>query len=376
MPSPNSGESEKEFVSRFMSSTEAISDYPDEKQRSAVAYSMFKHRISLNNSEDWPKAYSCKFIEPGLVHYNEENIGTVLVKKEALDKMAQSFVGKPVINEIHKEVDPGFYESGEADGIVTKVYFNQTDGWYWAEFLVWDPATMMNCENKAYSVSCAYNISQADDRQGVHNNIPYTQEVIDGAYTHLAVVANPRYEGARIIYNSKGGGHMKFLKFWKSKKEKDEVKNASEVNIENAMVNVDGKEVAVKELIAVHNATEGKKPEMLSEETVIELDGKEMPLKNLMDTYRKVKNAEDEDKKKADEAKNAEEEKKKKAEEAKNAEEADKKKKEDEMKNAKGEENFEALENAARGRGEPQQPQIMSRRQMALEGAKRYGKKD
>jgi len=42
MPVPNQGESKEDFVKRFMSSKEAKKDYPDEKQRLAVAYQFWK----------------------------------------------------------------------------------------------------------------------------------------------------------------------------------------------------------------------------------------------------------------------------------------------------------------------------------------------
>lgn len=42
MPNPKAGENEKDYVARFMSSEEAKRDYPDQKQRLAVAYSKFR----------------------------------------------------------------------------------------------------------------------------------------------------------------------------------------------------------------------------------------------------------------------------------------------------------------------------------------------
>lgn len=374
MNHPHPEETQADYVSRFMAFPEAITDFPDPKQREIVGNAMYQKKQLNNSLQGWPKPYSCRFIEPGLVGYEEAATGIVYVKKEILDAMTATFLGKPVINEIHKDVSPEYYKNGQADGIVTNVYFNPSDGWYYADFFVWDEATKRNCENQAYSVSCAYNINVWDERPGTHNNIPYKNEVLAGEYTHLSVVANPRYEGARIIYNSKGGGHMKFLKFWK----KDStIKNASEASLENAVVKVDGKDVPVKDLIEVFNAQEGKKASVLCESDLVELDGKEMPLKNLIDVYR-AKNSEDEEaKKKADEAKNAEEdEAKKKADEAKNAEEDEKKKKEMEAKNAaEGASHFDDLKNKASMRGEPQQPKPMSRRELAAEGAKKYGSK-
>lgn len=49
MPNPKSGESESDYVSRFMASAEAQKDFPDEKQRAAVAYSKFREN---HNSTD------------------------------------------------------------------------------------------------------------------------------------------------------------------------------------------------------------------------------------------------------------------------------------------------------------------------------------
>lgn len=43
----------------------------------------------------------------------------------------------------------------------------------------------------------------ADDSGGTENNIPYDIEFLDGVFTHLAIVDNPRYERANIVFNSK-----------------------------------------------------------------------------------------------------------------------------------------------------------------------------
>ena len=52
MPKPIKGESKEEFVARFMSSEEAKRDYPDKKQRLAIAYSMWRQhnkKMEINN---------------------------------------------------------------------------------------------------------------------------------------------------------------------------------------------------------------------------------------------------------------------------------------------------------------------------------------
>lgn len=44
----------------------------------------------------------------------------------------------------------------------------------------------------------------ADDTpRKTENNIPYDIEFLDGVFTHLAIVDNPRYERANIVFNSK-----------------------------------------------------------------------------------------------------------------------------------------------------------------------------
>lgn len=43
----------------------------------------------------------------------------------------------------------------------------------------------------------------ADDAGGTENNIPYDIEFLDGVFTHFAIVDNPRYERANIVFNSK-----------------------------------------------------------------------------------------------------------------------------------------------------------------------------
>lgn len=343
-------------------------------------------RLQRQNSvSTWPTTFKCKFIVPGLVAYDD--YGTVLVRKEVLDAMAQTFVGKPVINVVHKDVAPDIYENAEADGIVTRVWYDSADGWFWCEFIVWDESTQYNCRSNAYSVSCAYDVSNFKSEKGSFNNVPYEQEVLSGSYTHLAIVANPRYEDARIVVlNSKGGSDMK-LKFWE--KNKTELKNVGAETI----VDVDGKGVSIKAMIEAHNAK--KSMVTISDDTTIEIDGQEIKISELKNSYRdSLKNADEEsdedkkkkaeneadEKKKEDERKNAEDEEKKKkdAEDLKNAEEEEKKKKDkDEMENSlkleKGTKHFNDLKKAAELRGEPQEIKVTTQRERVSAGRQKYG---
>lgn len=305
MPTPRAGESKKDYISRFMESGEARSDFPDEKQRLAVAYSMYEKRNAADMygrqapEHPWPKKYSCSFIEPGVVFYQdlghcklcgadaecvqgeecEPSGATVLVQQEALARMAQSFVGKPVINRVHEDVTPSTVADGEADGIVTRVWLDDKSGWWMAEFLVWDVATQQNCESPAYSVSCAYEPTDVDSQGGEYHNIPYSEDILNGEYTHLAIVTNPRYERARIFVNSNGKGGSMSWKFW----EKGGRKNASPLDPLKTKVNVDGADVALQDLYEA--AKDDEKP-MLNDDTIMEVDGKEKTLGELKQAYR------------------------------------------------------------------------------------------
>ena len=88
-------------------------------------------------------------------------------------------------------------------GVVSNVWFDDKDGWYWCEGVIWDETAQNLITNKGWSVSCSYDVKLADDAGGTENNIPYDIEFLDGVFTHLAIVDNPRYERANIVFNSK-----------------------------------------------------------------------------------------------------------------------------------------------------------------------------
>lgn len=414
MPYPREDESKEAYIKRFMSSSEAQKDFPDEKQRLAVAYSMWskKGKSNLANAtgdQGWPKLYKCSFIEPGVVFYQDlgEKGEVVLVQKPALDKMAKSFIGKPVINLVHKDVTPNTVADGEADGIVSNVWFDDLSGWYMCEFLVWDPLTQLNCESQGvYSVSCAYEPTDVDSKGGSYHNMEYQEEVLNGEYTHLAVVANPRYEGARIFVNSKGGSEMSW-KFWAAKATK---KNAADLDPKKSLVDVDGEKVTLEQL---YDAVKpGESTLEMSDDTVFEVDGKEHTLGSMKEAHRNKMKAskEAEEKKAAEEKKNGESEEelrradklkndqaeeaakksaaeakekealelqqaedKKKEEEKKNAEDAEAKKKDEEKRNA-GKKSFADLKNAAQTRvGNPVAVSLVTADERIEAGHKKYG---
>ena len=113
----------------------------------------------------------------------------------------QSLVGAPVIIK-HQDVT-----NENADelrcGVISKAYFNDFDGWYYAEGIIWDTKAQELINNKDWSVSCSYDFLSYNDEGGVENNIKYDKEFTSLNFTHLALVNNPRYERANIVFNSK-----------------------------------------------------------------------------------------------------------------------------------------------------------------------------
>lgn len=252
-----------------------------------------------------PKRYRAFFITPGLADYTAEGIGAVLVQKPVLDKMNSTFVGMPVVNRVHTDLEPEelFNMSSEektqiADGVVAATGYDEESGWYWADMLIWNEETQKNIED-GYSVSCAYDVLELDDEGGTFNNVPYEEEVLDGEYVHMAIVPNPRYERAYIIKNSKPGGKTVKIKFSKKKVNKNAepeakpVEEEEETSMENAEDGVveleNGEQIPLSELVDMY---ETKKEEeaaaMENAGTVynmddeVEVDGEKMTVKELL----------------------------------------------------------------------------------------------
>ena len=253
-----------------------------------------------------PKSYRAFYITPGLADYTAEGIGTVLVGKEALDKIAPTYVGKPVVNLEHTDKEPEeLFELSKnskpedfADGIIAATGFDDKSGWHWMDFLIWDQDTQENIDEHGYSVSCAYDVTETDEDGGTYNNIPYVEEVLNGEGLHLAVVPNPRYERAYVIQNSKNPEEevLKIVFKKKDKKtpvEKKTVKNAEteKKDDEETMENMDGyvenekgEQVPIEELANMYREKMAKKNmgKAYNMDDEVTVDGKTMKISELM----------------------------------------------------------------------------------------------
>ena len=158
--------------------------------------------ITLGDTDDSGKGrkFKSRFLTPGVAGYPGQ-FGNVLIKKESFDKFINTMVGVPVIIN-HKDINKDNADD-ERVGVVSNVWFDDKDGWYWCDGVIWDETAQNLIADKGWSVSCSYDVKLADDAGGTENNIPYNIEFLDGVFTHLAIVDNPRYERANIVFNSK-----------------------------------------------------------------------------------------------------------------------------------------------------------------------------
>jgi len=281
----------------------------------------------LKNDGDWAKLMTANHLEPGVVKYDQEDgtSRTYLLTREAIAKMRSSAEGKPIVGKSggfdHKSVKPTDYQEGQADGVVVES-FDGEDGWEKIRFMVWDKATKSKCRPGGYQISCAYIPGNVLEKSGLWHNVPYDAVILDGSYTHFAVVPNPRYEGAVIFANSikEGGLSMFKLLFGGKTVELDK----------ETKISIDGKETPLSELVNSIMAIEAKKATVTAaaeaknaladDSTQLEVGGRKMTLgelkaahlthlKNTVEEEEVKKNAEAEAAKKAadEAAKNASE---------------------------------------------------------------------
>lgn len=354
-------------ISAFVKTANAILEKEGD-EAIAIATGM-KQAREKTNAKRLPEIFYCRHMQPGLCGYDNE---TILFDTEDLKKLIPSFAGKPVYV-YHQTVDLENLQE-EADGYVTDCFYNETDGWLWAKFLaVSDEAHSVIA--RGWSVSNAYVPTEWGDG-GQHHNVDYDRRLVNGKFTHLALVPNPRYENARIytpeefkqyqeqqkqdlqvLQNSKPNGVKKMFKMFKTeRKEVTEFDENTEIELQN------GKTATVKEMVDAvlalekRNAEDAEKKkvdEKMNDDTPVKVGDDEMPLRELVNKYNAMKKNADEDSKK--EKENADAESAKEAKEAKETaeakENAEKEEAEEEKKNGKF---FDEMRNAGKTyKGEP-----------------------
>lgn len=273
------------------------------------------------------EVFYARHITHGISKYKA---GNVLITKPVLDKMNDSFTGKPVVI-THKD-----WEKQEPVGYVVKSFYIPQDGYFWVEFIINNKEALEFINNQNYKVSNGY-VTTASGVGGKFHDIDYVEEVLDGEYVHLALTKEPKFAEAIILSKQEFKDFTKKLeeidnKFNETEDKmfffkKQKVDNSEEIL--GASFELGGKDYTVKQMIDMlsvkMNEEEKKYATCNGEFTAEELVGK---YNDACETIRKN----EEEKAKAEEEKKNEEEAKKKAEEeakAKAEEEAKKKAEED-----------------------------------------------
>lgn len=323
----------------------------------------------------------------GLCKYPEE---TILVSKEALENLAPTMQGVPVVID-HPDMPITDQNIGSLPvvGRVADMHFIQEDDVWYAHFVV-DNAKAIELLQQGYGVSTAW-IGSKYASGGTFNNCPYDRELIEGRYEHLAIVRTPRYEMAvgPIFLNSKDrqetdnrdiisnannkGANSMLGKLWKRIIQKEEIMSNSN---EEYLIEVDGKEMSLAEII---------KNSKKNEDESYDVDGEKMTVNELITAYKNLKtkkNADEEEVKKEDEEKkeNAEEEEEKKEEKEEKEDEKPKKNdlsdsKENKEEEAKTNERFEELDDLHQNGKVEIQTNFLSLNERVQMGKNRYGSK-
>ncbi len=148
-----------------------------------------------DNNGNEGRPFKARFLQAGLVKYN---FGVCLLQKETIDKFINTFVGTPVVID-HKD----FIMPDDVVGKIQNIWFSPEDGWFWCDGIIKDEKAIELIEN-GYNISCQYAITEYIDNteRKLHNGNPYDKEILNGVFEHLAIVKNPRYEGAFIAANA------------------------------------------------------------------------------------------------------------------------------------------------------------------------------
>jgi len=351
-----------------------------------------EYSVGTNN---YPKRYRIEFIEPGVCSYEDVDDGTVFVSRDTLDRMRSSFIGKPIVNEEHKTLsaEEAFKLSDDekysiADGVIYDCGWLD-NGWCYADCMIWNISTQQNIKD-GFSASCAYKPTEMAEG-GKWHGFEYDGEVKNGIYTHMAIVNNPRYEGAKVygipeeIQNSKASelwseylnsikkenNNMaekgKVFNFFFPKEKKNEVEDKERkemqppgteekldmINAEESYIDIDGEQVPLSKLIEIYVA-EQQEQKMINPDDEINVNGQKIKASALADSYKrnKMKTNEETDKKK----------------EKDNADEEDEKKKEEKQNN------FKKLENAmGKSQANGYQIVISTKADRIAVGSEKYG---
>lgn len=242
------------------------------------------------------KRFSCNFIEPGIINYADAGGGIELLRKETIDEALNTAIGNPLtVGHISTKLSDF---AGREHGRTDRVHYNADSGWYICEGSVSTDEARERIK-RGERPSCGYSVLEFGPG-GIYHNIPYEAEIKRIKFHHLAIVDNPRYEGADIRLNSKPTPAMfKIFKniFSKDAAGKDQTTVEETTLPGETMIEVDGKQVRLNELTAAKIAADAAAKKKADAEAAaranaihgdddVEIDGKKVKVNELVKCYQ------------------------------------------------------------------------------------------
>lgn len=262
------------------------------------------HATPRQNARSWGNRFTSRWIEPGIVSYEDSGGDKELLRKETIDRYCDTFIGRPVVIK-HRKVTPQTMEN-MAQGYITRVWFEPADGWFYCEGIITGDEAKDRIDG-GWSVSCSYHVTATKERPGSYHAIPYVREITAFDGEHLAIVENPRYEGATIRLNSKPKKETTVKNLFKlfrksvaaprsnetppAKDPKSEApaSHDNEIKGDTLIEVADGKTASISELVERYNAKPSDSEELSPESTIEVAPGKLVTLKDLVERYNDVK---------------------------------------------------------------------------------------
>lgn len=165
-------------------------DYMEARMNARLTADRVQQMLDAKNP-----VYVARFIHEGVCGYRDQKDITYL-SSDALYRMQESFIGRPVILSPHDlNITPDNIAE-KAKGTVTECWTD--DGKVWnVKFVVTDEKVNKKIQEQGYNfVSCAYIITETGE-PAVHDGIECTTVVENAFYHHLAITNSPRYDDSQ-----------------------------------------------------------------------------------------------------------------------------------------------------------------------------------
>jgi hypothetical protein len=279
-----------------------------------------KNLKPIHNASQEPQVYYGLHLAPGVAEYKENILDLdskqsgeptrILLTSDFAKRMDPSFAGKPVYVRHVEDVNLQNLQE-EADGYVFKSFYNPLDGMHWVQFVVVSDkghAAILNGE----VLSNAW-LPKDFVAGGKYHGVDFDAEMVDGEYTHLAIVPNPRYKESIVLTpdeykeyceekkvqlaavtnaetkKDQGAGKMDILKvFKKAKVENSEEISKYSITLPKAKVTKTIEQIVneLDTILAAQNA--GEMVEVNPKHMVKIHDGSEMSVGDLVQKHKAV----------------------------------------------------------------------------------------